>query len=76
MTKSVRGLGGHSRVRRLPVDPVAVERAVSGFPVRLTVPERLLAIKQLTANGLSANEIAAQLGLAQRSVTRYRARAS
>ena len=72
----VRGLGGHSRVRSLPVDPVAVEQAVSGFSVRLTVPERLLVIKELTAKGLSANEIAARLGLAQRTVTRYRAKAS
>ena len=76
MTRHVRGLGGHSRVRSLPVDPVAVEHAVCGFPVRLTVPERLLVIQQLTAKGLSANEIGARLGLAQRTVTRYRAKAS
>ena len=71
-----RGLGGHSRVRRLPIDPVAVERAISGDAIRLTVPERVEVVRQLTARGLSANEIAGQLGVAHRSVTRYRAKAS
>lgn len=75
-TRSVRGLGGHSRIRRLPVDPIAVERAIGGERVRLTVPERAVVIHSLTIAGFSANEIATRLGVAQRTVTRYRARAS
>jgi DNA-binding NarL/FixJ family response regulator len=76
VTRHVRGLGGHSRVRRFPADPVVVDLAVRGWPMRLTVPERHAVIQQLTAKGLSANEIAARLGVAQRTVTRYRAKAS
>ena len=76
MARRVRGQGGHCRVRRLEVDPVAVERAIGGERMRLTVPERIAATQRLTATGLSANEIALRLGVASRSVTRYRARAA
>lgn len=76
MARRARGLGGHSRIRRLEVDPIAVERAVLGERMRLTVPERHEVIQRLTASGLSANQIADRLGVAQRTVTRYRARAS
>ena len=76
MARRARGLGGHSRVRSLAVDPIAVERAVAGDRVPLTVPERHQVIQRLTASGLSANQIADRLGVAQRTVTRYRAKAS
>ena len=76
MTRRVHGLGGHSRVRSAPVDPMAVERAMLGDRMPLTVPERHEVIRQLTDRGLSANQIAAMLGVAQRTVTRYRAKAS
>ena len=72
----VRGRGGHCNIRKLEVDPVAVERAIGGDRVRLTVPERAAAIARLTAIGLSSNEIGLRLGLASRTVTRHRARAS
>jgi hypothetical protein len=76
VTRHVRGLGGHSRVRRLEVDPMAVERAILGDRMPLTVPERHEVIRQLTDRGLSANQNSAMLGVAQRTVTRYRAKAS
>jgi DNA-binding NarL/FixJ family response regulator len=74
--RRVRGLGGHRRGLGLDVDPIAVERAIGGERMPLTVPERLAATQRLTAAGMSANEIALRLGVASRTVTRYRARAS
>lgn len=74
VSRRVHGRGGHSRIRRTEVDPIAVERAIGGDPVRLSCPERSEAIARLTAAGLSANQIAERLGVASRSVTRYRAR--
>jgi DNA-binding NarL/FixJ family response regulator len=72
----VRGQGGHCNIRKLDVDPIAVERAIGGERMPLTVPERAAVIARLTASGLSANEIGLRLGLASRTVTRHRARAS
>lgn len=61
------------RIRSPYVDEIAVERACYGDPVTLTVRERAIAVARLTARGLSAREVGRRLGLAARSVQRYRA---
>src|SRR6266498_3744143 len=59
--------------RRLPdVDPVSVERACAGQPHLLTVAERAQAVALLTRLGLSARQIAARLGVSERTVVRHR----
>ena len=60
------------RPRHRDIDEVAVERAMKGEPVPLTVPERGVVVDRLTRKGLSCKEIAKRLGIAERSVTRYR----
>jgi DNA-binding NarL/FixJ family response regulator len=58
------------------VDPIAVDLACAGErPPGLTVEERAAVVDRLTARGRSARQIAKLLGCAQRTVTRYRARA-
>jgi hypothetical protein len=54
-------------------DPVAVERAIGGEPLRLAVPEMRAAVGELTAAQLSAAQIAIRLGTTTRTVTRHRA---
>lgn len=55
------------------VDEIAVDRAVRGWPVKLTVRERGLVVARLTAAGWSAAEIAERVGRSQRQIVRYRA---
>lgn len=55
-------------------DDVAVQRAMCGDPVHLRPTERAEAIRRLTAQGLSAAQIAARLGMDKRSVVRQRGR--
>lgn len=63
--------GEHAR--HYDVDPVLVERAAKGdYRVRPGTTERRILVARLTAEGLSAQEIAKQIGLAPRSVTRIR----
>lgn len=74
--RAPRGLGWAQayKSRAADIDEVAVERAVLGgerVPV-LTIRERGVAIDNLTARGLSAREIGRQLGVADRTVVRYR----
>lgn len=56
------------------VDEVAVERACDGDPVSLTWAEQKVVIARLTGAGVSSREVARRVGLAQRTVERYRAR--
>jgi len=61
-------------IRSPHVDEIAVSLAVCGDRrVRLTIRERAVAVAQLTRLGWSANAIAERLGLAARTVVRYRA---
>lgn len=56
------------------VDPIAVERACHGRErVPLTYAERAQAVAVLTGRGYSARVIGDRLGLAPRTVQRYRA---
>lgn len=54
------------------VDEVALRRAAAGDRVRLTTVERRHLVATLTANGLSARQIADRIHLARRSVQRHR----
>ncbi len=68
-----RGSGRHApRVRDPEVDEVAVERAMHGDRVQLTVRERGLVVERLTAAGMSAVQIGLRLGMTSRAVVRYR----
>ena len=55
------------------VDEMAVERALSGDPPRLTRAERREVTRILTARGYSATQIASRLRTSPRTVIRYRA---
>lgn len=57
------------------IDDIAVERAMRGDPVRLTSAERSEAVVRLTNMRYSAREIAARLGLAERTIVRRRSAA-
>jgi DNA-binding CsgD family transcriptional regulator len=70
--KRAPGLGGPRR-RATDVDEIAVERAVAGERLTLTLRERGLAIDRLTRAGLSARQIGLRLGISDRTVGRYRA---
>lgn len=60
-------------VRRIDVDPVQVELAVSGQPrPDFNIRERRIATRILHARGLSDSEIADRLGCADRTVLRNR----
>ena len=70
------GLGRYQhgpRRRRDDIDDIAVERAMHGDPLVLTLPERKLAVQLLTSRGHSALEIARRVRIAPRTVERYRA---
>jgi ATP/maltotriose-dependent transcriptional regulator MalT len=54
------------------VDEIAVEKAMAGDRVPLTVRERAIVVRRLTAAGLSARRIGERLGVTARSVQRYR----
>ncbi len=54
------------------VDEIAVAKAMAGEPVRVTVRERAIAVERLTRQGLSAVDIGIRLGVAARTVVRYR----
>ncbi len=56
------------------VDEIAIELACAGERVALTARERELAHAQLEERGYSAKEIARTLGIADRTVTRWRGR--
>lgn len=58
----------------LIIDHVAVERALSGHPVTLTVPEREEAVRRLHAQGCSTAQVADRLRIARRTVLRIRGR--
>lgn len=55
------------------VDPVAVEKVVSGYRVHVRPIERRAAIHELTRRGLTASRIAMQVGVTKRTVQRNRA---
>lgn len=59
-------------IRSPHVDEIAVEKALLGERVRLTIRERAIVVAKLTRLGLSTNVIGERLGLAARTVTRYR----
>lgn len=54
------------------IDEVAVQRAMNGGRVRLTLPERRLATARLAGQGLSDEQIAERLGVTRRTVLRDR----
>ncbi len=55
------------------VDEVAVERACQGDrTVRLNAAEHHAAFRYLTSRGLSVSQIAARLGVSDRTVKRWR----
>lgn len=58
------------------VDEIAVERAMAGDEVALTIRERAVAVQRLSQLGLSSRQIADRLRLSDRTVQRYRARAA
>ena len=55
------------------IDEIAVERAMDGDHVRLTVAERDEAVRRLTSKGYSVRQIAEYLGTTTRTVMRRRA---
>lgn len=59
------------------VDLIAVERALRGVPPipELTEDEQRHAVTVMTAAEMSARDIAARLGIAARTVTRWRTEA-
>jgi DNA-binding NarL/FixJ family response regulator len=63
--------------RAAAVDPMAVERAISGDPPkRLTPVERAEIVAVLTRRGLSVQQIAERARCTGRTVTRIRARSA
>jgi hypothetical protein len=57
--------------KSLDIDPIAVERAVKGYPPAvLTTGERVAAVQQLTARGLSNVAMAKLIGCSDRTVQR------
>ena len=54
------------------IDEIAVERAMRGYPTHLRDTERAEVVRRLTAQDMTAPEIARRLGIAPRSVTRIR----
>jgi len=54
------------------IDEIAVERAMYGDRVRLSVPERRLVASELTRRGYTARQIGVRLGVSWRTVQRYR----
>jgi hypothetical protein len=53
-------------------DPFTVDMLVAGIPERATVAERIAAIRRMPK--LTAAQLAARMGVSERSVVRYRAR--
>lgn len=75
MSAAGRGWSVGSGVPADDVDWVAVERAVAGDrTISLTPAECADAVRRLNRRGWSDNQIAAQLGLSDRTVLRYRKR--
>lgn len=71
----IRGRAANLCGSRRGVDPVAVERAAGGDrALRLTVAERRAAIDLLDAQGFTAADVAARLGITVRTVQRQRTR--
>lgn len=66
------------RIQHLPpaldVDEIVVARLMSGEEADANKAERAEAIRQMTRAGQSAATIAALVGVAERTVTRYRRR--
>ena len=60
--------------RRATVDAARVEQAVNGETVALNVREREQVVRQMSAAGLSAKEIAGRIGVQSRTVVRIRNR--
>jgi len=71
--RKVRGTQQATGIRSPHVDDIAVEKALTGYRVRLTIRERAIVVARMTRLGLSSNAIAERLGLAARTVVRYRA---
>jgi hypothetical protein len=55
------------------IDEIAIERAMSGDMVWLTMPERLEAVRLMTERGWPASRIAERMHATKRSVVRWRA---
>jgi lambda repressor-like predicted transcriptional regulator len=69
-----RGLPG-TRQHRVS-DEVAIQQAIAGRRVNLTIPERLEVVRRLTEAGVGAERIAELVGTSERNVVRDRARAA
>jgi hypothetical protein len=54
------------------IDTAALERACAGEPVRLRPRDRRVVVDRLTAQGMTARQIAARLGVTIRAVQRHR----
>jgi len=63
---------GGPKDRSPHIDEIAVERAMAGDAVRLTIRERGEAVRRLTAAGLTARQVASRLHITTRTVVRYR----
>jgi DNA-binding NarL/FixJ family response regulator len=53
------------------IDPIAVERACAGDPVRLTTDERRTAIAHMHQRGVQVRTIARRLQISERTVHRH-----
>lgn len=53
-------------------DPLNVDAALQGYPVSLSKPDRVVAAKALTAQGLSGTEVARRLNVTDRQIERYK----
>lgn len=60
--------------RALEVDPIAVDLAVDGHPVKLTRAEKTQAIDRLTCRGLTDREIGQRLRMDRDTVVKHRSR--
>ncbi|MDO3146410.1 hypothetical protein RA996_22265 [Mycobacteroides abscessus subsp. abscessus] len=58
---------------RATFDPLNVDAALQGYPVSLSKPDRVVAAKALTAQGLSGTEVARRLNVTDRQIERYKA---
>ncbi|QQG96185.1 hypothetical protein HBE99_04375 [Mycobacteroides chelonae] len=57
---------------RRTFDPLNVDAVLQGYPVSLSNPDRVVAAKVLTAQGLKAGDVAERLNVTDRQIERYK----